>query len=1123
MKENSLKGISASFYKYKKTLNIIRLKVSLLLICPLSLYADTSYSQQARISLNLQNVTVGQVLKEIGKKSEFSFWYKNIDFKDDQKISLSVKNQTIGKILDIALQNQNLTYEIKNKVILIYKRTQEDSNLTQQLKIISKVTDVGIVGKVTDAISGEPLPGVNIAVEGTTLHTATDADGNYKLTVPQKNSVLVFSFMGYNTEKIQLSGQTVINIKMSADIAKLDEVVVVGYGTQKKSDMTGSVVSIGNEKFANQRVTRIDQILQGRASGVLVTSNSGAPGGESKVRIRGANSALGNNDPLYVVDGFVGADYNMVNPNDIASLEVLKDASSTAIYGSRGSNGVIIITTKVGKKGKLNVNYLGGVTLSKVIGTMPLLNAADFATIVNERNEALDQNPTFTIDQINSYKQNGGTDWQKEIYRQTVGTEHQLGLSGGADKTSFLVSANYLDQPGVIKNSGFKRYTLRSNLNTQFNDKLSFRLNITGANTANMNNLIRQGATTNPSVQALTWAPTTPIYDSNGNYTLSDPISSVKANPLALIYDQENRFENTFGNIVGGLRYEFIKGLSLDVQYVVDYRALTTKAFSGNYASSFNPIASINNAQEVTLQNTNTLNYNRTVNKIHKLNATVVFETQQFKGNYSGASASGLKFPELKYDNLSQAASFNALSNFSKWTLLSFLGRVNYTLKDRYLLSVSIRRDGSSKFYGDNKFSTFSAAALGWNITQEDFMKNVELFSKLKLRASWGLTGSQAIQPYATLSPYNNITYAFDNNSITSGIQLGNQGNTDLKWETTEQKDLGLEMGFFDGRLNAEFDYFIKNTTDLLLNRPIPGYLGGGEITSNVGEIQNKGWDFTIGGSIINSQNISWQSDFNISKIKNRVVSLGGIADMIFTGQNTTGISPLSEFVLKPGESLGSFWGLKYLGTWKPSEAAEAAKYGNVPGDARYEDLDGNHSIESGDYQIIGSGLPKVTAGWNNTIRYKDFTLNFFFQGVFGANKFNYSRGMTLVGERDARQVTSADIKDRYIPGVNETSDIPAFSKTSKILPQSTMFMEKGDFVRLKNLSLSYNLPKTLIRGINNIKVSVLATNLITFTKYKGIDPETSSIGSATDQNQGIDYGSYPNAKSFIFNVSISL
>ncbi|NIJ54645.1 TonB-dependent receptor [Dyadobacter arcticus] len=1073
------------------------------------------------MSLNVQNQEFAAVLSKIEKASDVKFSYEPSLINSKGKVSLIAQAEPLSQVLDRLLKPNQLAYDVSGKYIIITPATGQTGFGSSVQSIPDVPVPIDITGKVTDE-NGAGLPGVSVVLKGTQKGTTTNAAGTYTIASTENSPVLVFSFVGYLSQEITVDSQTKVYITLKVDNKSLEEVVVIGYGTVRKSDMTGAVSSISTDKFSEQNISRVDQVLQGRAPGVIVTNTVGAPGADVTVRIRGANSALGSNEPLYVIDGYVGADFNLINPNDIATLEVLKDASSTAIYGSRGSNGVIIITTKGGKKGKLRLTYQGQMYQSEVIKKYDVLSAADFAKVVNERNTALNLAPAFSQEQINAFTQNGGSRWQDDIFRKAVGQDHQLGISGATEKTSFLISANYLNQNGVVENSYFKRYSLRSNMTTQLNDKLSFRLNVFGAGSTNFNTQIRTGSSSNPIVQSLSWAPTTPAFGADGTYTINDPTSSNKPNPLALIYDQENILEKSSINAIGGLKYEFIKGLSLNVQYVVDYLALTNKSFSGKYVTNFNPTAGQSNGRQLTLQSTSSLNFDRVINNIHKINAVAVFETQEFTGNYFNANATGLKFPELKYDNLGQASAFTTGSNFTKWSLLSLLGRVNYSLKDRYLLSVSVRRDGSSKFRGDNRYSTFPAVALGWNLANEPFIENLDLFTTLKLRGSWGKTGSQAISPYATESGYiTNIFYAFNSTGLSSGIQLGNPGNKDLRWETTTQRDLGLEVGLFNGRLNMEFDYFIKNTTDLLLNRPLPLYAGGGSIASNLGEIENKGWEFSIGATILKVNDLSWKTDFNFSKVKNKVVSLGNVATRIFSSPNVSGIASAPEFVYQPGQPLGSIWGLKYLGTWKPSEAQEAATFGNKPGDARYQDLNGNMLIGAEDFQIIGSGIPQMAAGFNNTVTYKNFTLNFFFQGIFGVDKLNYSRGAALMAERDTRQAILSEIQERYIPGVNESSDFPAFSVSNKIQTQSTMFLEKGDFIRLKNLGLSYNIPK-VIPQIEDIKLSVRVANLLTFAKYKGIDPETNSVGTTTDLNQGVDYGSYPNAKTYTIGLSVT-
>ncbi len=1097
---------------------LLTMKLILVLICGLGLLngiANNSYAQTTKISLDFKDVSIKDVLSYIEDNSEFSFMYDNNDVDVNRKVNIRVKDKTIDLILDQLFGNEKINTQTIGKHIIIVPERQQykqaETEQQQQQKSIS--------GKVTDS-SGQPLPGVTVVVKETTNGTITDIDGKYKLTNITPNTVLQFSFVGMKMQEVTVGNNSNIDITMEEETIGIDEVVAIGYGTIKKSDLTGSLSSVSSDEFAEQNITRVDQVLQGRATGVQISNTVGAPGGDVRIRIRGANSVLGDNSPLFVVDGFVGVDYNMLNPNDIESVEVLKDAASTAIYGSRGANGVILITTKKGNKdGKVTVNYQGSASLASIIKKYDVLSAADFAETVNEKNLGMGLDPYYTESQIEDYRQNGGFNYQDAVFRKALSHQHQLSVAGGTPKTQYRVSANYLDEDGIVENSGYDRINFHTNINTKFNEKLSFRFNANGSSMVGLNTQARTGAST-PLVQALAWAPTTNPYGEDGGYRLSDPVGSIKTNPLALVYDTENRNERTFANLVGGLNYEIIDGLSLDAQIGTDLVFNTRKEFSGNYASNYSPWASITNSKSVNIQTTTQLSYAKVINDIHRINATAVMETQEYKYNYSSATGNNLKFAELKYDNLAQSESYSIGSGYTKWTLMSYLGRINYTLMDKYLASVSIRHDGSSKFAEGNKFSTFPSAALAWNAGNEPFISDLNIFSKLKIRTSWGLTGSQAIAPYATWSTYNtDIYYAFTTGGKTSGIQIGDPGNIDLKWETTEQKDLGLEAGFLNGRLNVEFDYFIKDTRDLLLNQSVPYYAGGGSITSNVGKIRNQGWEFTIGGKIISNTDASWESDFNISNVKNTVKDLGD-EERIFSSPDLSGLNGQPEFVYAVGQPLGSFWGLKYMGPWRPNEADEAAKYGNVPGDARYEDLNGDNIIDGDDYQIIGCGLPKTTLGWNNTIKYKQFVINMFFQGVFGIDKQNYTRGMHLMAARDARQATLSEIKERYIPGVNENAYLPAFSETSEVHPQSTMFLEDASYVRLKNLSIGYNFK---VKNITNLKVYVSGTNLLTFTKYKGIDPESSNVGGGgSDVNQSLDYGSYPNARTFTLGVDLT-
>ena len=1088
----------------------MRITLVILILGILQVHAEDAYSQKTRVSLNFVETKLITVLDEIEKESEFFFLYNEKLLDTDRKVSIAASDQLMSEVLDNLFAGTDVNYTIIDRKIIL-----APDYLTAEKSQPLKVT-----GTVTDASTGEPLPGVYVVIEGTNTGGITDVNGKYSIEVSDQQSVLVFSSIGYLSEKRILDGKSALDIALMPDIKQIQEVVIIGYGTMKKSDITGSVSSISTNDFAEQNVTRVDQILQGRSTGVQVTNVTGAPGSDVRIRVRGANSALGDNNPLFVIDGFVGADYNMLNPNDIESIEILKDASSTAIYGSRGSNGVILISTKTGTAGKLKMEYQGQFSLSNVIGQYDMLSAGEFAETVNAKNLAYGLGEVFTETDIDNFYKNGGVDWQDEIYRTAFGNEHQLSVSGGNELLTFMVSGNYLKNEGIIENSQFKRYIIRSNIKAKLTDKLSLKINLSGSSMNNLNTQSQRG-TGNPVVQALAWAPTTPKYDENGNYTIFDPVGSLKTNPLALIYDRENLVERLMATALAGIQYKLNKSITLNSDFFYDYSDGVTKNFAGEFVTNYTPTASITSANWVTLQNTTSASFNHTFNEIHNINAVGVFEMQQSTYNNFNSSATDLTFPELKYDNLSQAASYSIGSGFSKWSLMSMIARINYSFKEKYLISASLRRDGSSKFQPENRWSIFPAVSLGWNVAQEDFMRDLKLISRLKIRASWGYTGSQAVGPYSTLSTYAATRFAYDNTGVTNGIMLGNPGNKDLKWETTEQKNIGLELGVIQNRLVLEADYFIKNTTDLLLNRPMPYYVGGGSISSNVGEIENKGWELMVTGIILNGT-LNWKSSFNISHVRNTVVSLGGIADRIFTGSNTTGIAVQSEFVYEPGQPLGSYWGLKYLGTWKPDESEEAALFNKVPGDARYEDIDNNHEINNDDFQIIGNGFPKYSTGFNNTFEYKNFTLNAFFIGIFGSDKLNNIRGVSLMAARDNRQATLAEIRTRYIPGVNETSDFPGFSTTNQTMTQSSQFMESGDFIRLKNLSLGYTIPK-LFPGKNvSAKVLINATNILTFTKYKGIDPEVSTAGSNTDLDQGIDFGAYPNCKTYSVGINLS-
>lgn len=975
-----------------------------------------------------------------------------------------------------------------------------------------------ITGKITDE-SGNPLPGVNIQVEGTTVGTISDVNGLYTINAPNENAILVFSFIGYNPQKITVGGQSKINIALAPSVTAMQEVVVVGYGTARKVDLTGSITAVKQDEYKNQPVNRVDQILQGRTAGVNVMNSSGAPGGATTIRIRGANSITGNNDPLYVIDGFVGAAFENVNPTDIETIQVLKDASSTAIYGSRGANGVVLITTKSGASGKPKLSFTSRFMTSNIDKRWDLLDAGTFAETANIRADARGAAHIFTDAQVADFKANGGTDWQDQILRTGNGMEYQLDYSGGSDRVTYFISGNYFDQDGIVVNSYYKRYSFRANIDAKLTEKLKASLKVNFSRRIN-NNTGGAYTTSGPLAAASSWAPTTPLYDAYGALTLWDPVSSIKVNPVEQVLNDNISEINTF-NLSGAFNYEIIKGLTFDLGYGILYANTQGKSFSANRQTSA-PASSRNSNERIFLQNTNTLTYTKTFNEIHRLTATAVAEFQLNQNDYFNVTATKLQFPSLSYDNLTLAASTSASANYTKETIGSYIGRINYTLKDRYLVTASVRSDRSSKFRGDNQRSTFPSVGVGWRLSEEDFMKGLGL-DNLKLRASWGQTGSQAINVYGTVTTYNtdaaNASASFLNGTLTSGINIGNPGNSGLKWETTTQTNFGFDLAILKSRISLEADYFDKRTTDLLISEPLPGYTGGGNIYRNVGEIKNNGLEFNLKAVVIESNDFYWNLGFNISIMNNEVVSLGSRPFISQFNGAGSGMISFPDMILKPGYSISSYYGYKSVGIWQIGQETEAAKYGLVPGDNHYDDLNGDNTINGDDLQIIGTGIPTQIMGFNNTMSYKGFTLNAFFQSMLGFDKWNYSYAQNILGGADAREITSVDILNRWSP-TNTGSVIPAFSKTNRQQMQSSEWVESGNYVRLKNLSLEYALPKNLLKGVNG-SIQISGQNIWTLTKYRGLDPESYSNVGSTDQ-RGADGGSYPNSKTWTIGINLN-
>ncbi len=988
-----------------------------------------------------------------------------------------------------------------------------------------------ITGKVVDD-SGIPLIGVNITKAGTTLGTITDIDGSYSMDV-EEGDILIVSYIGYKEQTITIGSETNYDIVMLTDSQVLDQVVVVGYGSQKKSDVTGAVSSIKADDINAFPVLDAAQALQGRAAGVVVQSNNGGePGADINIKIRGNTSISANSSPLIVVDGFVGG--SMPQAGDIASMEVLKDASATAIYGSRGSNGVVLVTTKKGKSGKLSVELNSTYSVQQTANKLDLLNANEFTDYQNQ----IRANQGNT----NPYIQGpADTDWQDEIYRGGNIQSHQLSFSGGTDKMNFYASGNFFDQLGIVENSGFRKGTFLTNLDAQITDKLKMGVNLFGSKgkkdgvTTQSDGSVTVGGDDVISL-AMRFAPDKPVIDENGNFTTNDAIGDEVDNPYAVATQRvDETFSNTFRSnvyasydILDNLTFKTTFGLSTRGETRGVYQPSTLKITSGSAGGR----ARVTNANRTTVLSENYLTYKR---ELGNGNLTLLGGYSYQKSDTKAFAAAGTGF-------LSDAFSYHALgtatgllqpaSSLSEVEIVSQFGRVNYDLNNKYLFTATVRRDGASNFAANEKYAVFPSAAFGWKISNEDFLKESAMISNLKLRLSYGATGNPSISPYQSLARFASL-YASSNGQTVFAITPDQPANPNLKWETSYQTNFGVDFGLYENRVSGSIDYYNIDTKDLILgDNGIPEYFGfqNDEILTNLGEINNSGIEFALNTRNIVSGDFRWSTDFNIAKNKNEVVALINNADL-FGNAAPSYFSHDRSYVLRVGEEVGLFWGYEYAGVYQGGDlpAGTATLAGGVAGDPLFTDIadeDGERDgeITEDDRTIIGNPNPDFTYGINNTFSYKSFDLGIFFQGSQGGEIFN----MTNVQLNNGDANTTRDYFENAWTPTNTDTDQPRVGNNSN-REISSRFVEDGSYLRLKNVALGYNLPKHLTDKINvgNVRVSVSAQNLLTITGYSGLDPEVNYFGAGGDNNtssntvQGFDFGNYPTVRSYSFNLNV--
>jgi TonB-linked SusC/RagA family outer membrane protein len=985
-----------------------------------------------------------------------------------------------------------------------------------------------VTGIVKDG-SGQTVPGATVVLKGTAKYASSDLDGKFSIAAPKDFPfTLQVNITGYEQQEIdiyELSDEPSEIVLKTANV--LDEVVVIGYGTQKKGDITGSVSSVP-QLALKQPISSFDRALQGAAAGVQVTQVSGQPGAAVSIRIRGGNSITGGNEPLYVIDGFpvynsngdasagvtAGPSINALaslNPSDIESIEVLKDASATAIYGSRGANGVVLITTKKGKAGQNTLTYDAYYGSQKILKKVDVMTSAkDWGILKNEARANSGKAPYYTQDQINNLGE--GTDWQDEAFRSASIQNHQISLTGGDDRTRYAISGNYFKQNGILLNTDFERYSGRVNLERDFSSKFKVGVNLTASK------ITAQVANAGIVNGLLSMPPAVNVREANGKYTYQSEFETPLGNPIATLEKEVNRTKTyrLLGNVYG--EYTFFEGLVAKVSFGTDIinnkqnRYIPSDIYQG---ANSNPTgkAYVGTKFASTWLNENTLSYSKTFSNKHSFNVVVGYTQQAFETESATAGSQAFISDQLEYNDLGSGSVYTQPeSGSSAWALNSYLGRINYSIDQKYIFTVSGRADGSSRFGKDKKWGYFPSAAFAWNISREDFLSSYKTISNLKLRLSAGVTGNQEIGQYFSLATLGSNTYFFGGQTYI-GFAPNRIANPDLGWETTAQYDGGIDLSLYKNRINFVFDAYYKKTTNLLLNVPIPYTTGQSTALQNYGSVENKGIELGI-----NTENFtgpfSWNTNFVFSMNRNKVLTLGDGADYIISGAN----------IAQVGQPLGSFYGYQTNGLFQTGDDIANLPTINPattkPGDRRYVDVNGDGKItQADDRTLIGNAQPKFLGGITNTLSYLNFDLSVFLQGTYGNKLFNQNRQQLelLTGQQNA----STAAYERWTP-TNPTNDVQrAFEDPAPV--NTSRYVENASFLRLKNITLGYNLPKSIASKIHSsqIKVYVSAANLATWTKYTGFDPEVSRNEQST-LGQGIDYSIYPSSKSFLAGLSIS-
>ena len=1078
-------------------------------------------------------------------------------------------NKPLEKNLDLILNQNGLKYKKtrKNTYVIIEGKEsaktsvvfpseklesgtlpENNATVSNNVSDIHMVTvDKAINGKVTDE-AGSGLPGVSVVVKGTQRGTSTNGEGDFQIDIPDDNAVLVFSFVGYKTQELNVGGQSKLSVKLLPDENALEEVVVVGYGSVKKSDLTGAVGTVKAEVLQERPAASLNQGLSGRITGVNVSSNSGRPGGRANIRIRGASSISVSNNPLYVIDGVIlnsvdlqngSTPIDYINPNDIASIEVLKDASSTAIYGARGANGVILVTTKRGTSDGGRVTYDTDFSIGIAPKKLAVLNSKEFLAVedlayanaakydpVGWATGTKYVNPKTKRTNPNLFDAQGNplydTDWQEETFQKAFTQNHQLGFTGGNEKGSYGAFVNYRNENGIIKDSWQKRYSGRFVFDTQIKSwlKVGGSLGYTDQNEKQIDQLDGGGITV--MRQVLEALPIIPVRYANGNWASNRDYPGMEGGDSPLRVAAERLFylrtQTMLGNMYATIR--LAEGLELKSTIgtnVINQRRDYFAAKGLQYISN-NGDASVVNNRYNSWQFENYLTYHKEFKTIHSLNAMAGLSWQHVDRFENIATTQGFDDTYFQFNNLGAGASPQAPSSLgTAYGLNSYFARLNYGLMNKYLITFTGRLDGSSKFGEANRFAFFPSAAVAWRVTEEQFMQDIPAISNLKIRASYGATGNSEIPAYRALAGMaNNISGQVDYSVIFNGARnigtgISRMANPNLQWEKTQQVDFGVELGLFSNRISFELDLYRRKVNDMLLDAPLPLSSGYRSIYSNIGSMQNKGIEFAINSTNLKIGDFSWNTTFNISVNKNEVLALSGGSD-IYSGNG----------VIRVGAPVGSFFGRKHLGTWGSNEAEQAKKYNMLPGDVKYLDLNNDGTINDNDRTIIGQGIPDGFGTFLNTFQFKGWSLTVDLQYMYGNDVLDRS-----IHSAEDRQ----GIANSYKTVLNAWTETNQNTPIAQIRPISAYYTTNNDshkvtdasFIRGRNLLLAYTFPSTVTSKLklDRLRVYGSVQNFFVATKYHGYDPEVSNSGSPFDQGLGLY--DYPKPRVFMLGLNIGL